>query len=157
MQLNIPRVVRNWEFAHCVTPATEGFAPNGFGRRSASQPAADHWCDAFKAFGLIPDAIEPMYQNFTGNHYLDGAHTHTHTDSAPKGMEHVRCNVMVKKPPVGGNPVFDGEEVVVNEGDLWLCLASLEAHASTPIKGGQRTIFSFGALVPSEQIKRILL
>jgi hypothetical protein len=64
---------------------------------------------------------------------------------------------MLKKPSKGGNPIIDGEEIEVNENDLWLCLASLEKHYTTPIEGGERLVFSFGALVPIDQIKRIIL
>jgi hypothetical protein len=32
----------------------------------------------------------------------------------------------------------------------------MEFHTSTPIKGGERLIFSFGGLVPVEQIKNII-
>jgi hypothetical protein len=64
---------------------------------------------------------------------------------------------MLKKPLKGGNPVLDGEEIQVDQNDLWLCLASLEKHRTTPIEGGERLIFSFGALVSIDQIKKIIL
>jgi hypothetical protein len=54
---------------------------------------------------------------------------------------------MIKKPNIGGNPVIDGEEFNIEVNDLWLCLASLETHSSTPIYGGERLIFSYGALI----------
>jgi hypothetical protein len=63
---------------------------------------------------------------------------------------------MIKKPLIGGDPILDDEIVYVEEGDLWLCLASMEYHSSTPIKGGERIIFSFGGLVPIEQINNLL-
>lgn len=63
---------------------------------------------------------------------------------------------MMRKPKNGGNPVIDGEELNIEEGDLWLCLASMELHSSTPITGGERMIFSFGGLVPIKQIENIL-
>ena len=63
---------------------------------------------------------------------------------------------MLKKPQSGGNPVIDGEEFEVFEKSLWLCVASKEQHASTPIKGGERLIFSFGGLVETNQVERLL-
>ena len=63
---------------------------------------------------------------------------------------------MIKKPNKGGNPILDGEEKNVEVNDLWLCLASLEKHASTPIFGGERLIYSFGALVDIDQIRKII-
>lgn len=73
---------------------------------------------------------------------------HPHIDEAPFGMEHVRVNIMARKPDFGGNPVIAGVELNVNEGSAWLCMASKYVHASTPIKGGERVVLSFGALVP---------
>ena len=157
MKLAIPRVVRQWKYAPHVKPNLQ-FAQNtaGNGRRFATQDTAPYWDEAFAEFGLHPVAVEPMFQNMTGNNYLDGAFVHPHTDPAPDGLVHTRCNLMLRKPTHGGNPVLDGEEFEIQEGDLWLCLASLETHASTPIYGGERLIFSFGGLVPMEQVQKIL-
>lgn len=155
MKLKISRVIKGWGTNKAFL-TSGNFNDNGYGRRFAIHQAAEHWLDAFKQFNLIPSCVEPMFKNFVGNHYLDGAFTHEHKDRAPTGFEHVRCNVMLKKPAFGGNPVLDGEEFEVEEGDLWLCLASLELHRSTPISGGERMIFSFGGLVPSQQVQEIL-
>jgi len=158
MILAIPRVISNWDFAPLVQPCVDDskFVQNGYGRRYAKQTTAPYWEEAFAAFGLKPEYIEPRFQNMTGNHFLDGACTHKHCDPAPDGYAHVRCNVMLKKPMFGGNPILDGESVQVNEHDLWLCLASLEEHASEPIRGSERVIFSFGGIVPLQQINNIL-
>jgi hypothetical protein len=158
MQLSIPRVVKDWEFASYIKPCTQDaeFVPNGYGRRFARQEDAPYWKEAFAAFGLVPTCVEPRFQNMTANHFLDGACTHPHKDSAPDGFVHVRCNVMLKKPPVGGNPILDNNSVQVEENDLWICLASLEHHSSEPINGGERVMFSFGGLVTIEQVQRIL-
>ena len=157
MKLTIPRVIRQWKYASQVAPNLN-FEPNnaGPGRRFATQESAPYWVEAFAEFGLVPTAVEPMFKNLTGNNYAEGAFVHPHIDSAPDGFVHTRCNVMLRKPEVGGNPVLDGEEFDVQEGDLWLCLASLELHSSTPISGGQRLIFSFGGLVPVAQVQKIL-
>lgn len=157
MKLLIPRVIRQWEYAPLVNPSFN-FKLNtaGDGRRFSTQDTAPYWEEAFKEFGLKPVEVEPIFKNLTGNHYQDGAFVHPHTDPAPDGFVHTRCNLMLKKPKEGGNPVIDGEEINVEEGDLWLCLASMELHSSTPIKGKERLIFSFGGLVPVEQIKAIV-
>jgi hypothetical protein len=158
VQLNIPRVVRNWEYAPSIQPSIElhKYIKNGYGRRFISQDSAPYWSEAFAAFGLKPMYIEPKFQNMTANHFLDGAFTHVHKDHAPTGFVHTRCNVMLKKPLIGGNPILDGEHVEVGVNDMWLCLASLEEHASEPVQGGERIMFSFGGLVSTEQIERIL-
>ena len=157
MKLKIPRVINSWKYGKLVTPNTN-FIPNplGLGRRSAIQDTAPYWKEAFSEFGLDPVCVEPKFKNLTGNNYMDGVFVHEHLDFAPEGFVHTRCNLMLRKPLDGGNPILDGEEINIEEGDLWLCLASLEVHSTTPIFGGERLIFSFGGLVPFEQVKSIL-
>lgn len=158
MKLLVPRVVKNWKFANQITLNNINYQTNpyGNGRRFSVQDKASFWIEAFKEFNLIPDEIEPIFKNLIGNHYLDGSYVHEHIDDAPSGYVHTRCNLMIKKPNIGGNPVIDDEEFNVEVNDLWLCLASLEKHRSTPIYGGERLIFSFGALIKTDKIKNIL-
>lgn len=158
MRIKVPRIIKNWKYATAIIPAVDGFVTNnaGSGRRFAVCNNPQYRDEAFKEFGLTPDLEEPIYKNFTGNHYLEGAFVHEHSDPAPDGYEHVRCNLMIKKPISGGMPVIDGEELVIDEGDLWLCLASLEKHSSTPISGGERITFSFGALINKHNVEKIL-
>jgi hypothetical protein len=157
MKLKIPRVIKQWQYSSIVEPCFDFKLNNaGNGRRFATQSIAPYWQEAFTEFGLKPVSVEPNFKNLTGNHFQDGAFVHPHIDSAPEGLVHTRCNLMLRKPKIGGNPVLDGEELDINQGDLWLCLASMELHSSTPIKGGERLIFSFGGLVPVEQIKNII-
>ena len=123
------------------------FNANAHGRRYMIVQRAPFWQEAFSAFDMNDIRPEPRYYTFIGNHFLDGAHTHPHSDPAPVGFSHVRVNWMIKKPPTGGNPVLGGVEYSVEEGDLWVCFASEEIHASTPVHGGERLICSFGALI----------
>lgn len=146
------RVVKGWALGRTIPVAHSGYTPNGTGRRFASVPQAEGWAEAFAAFNLTPTVVEPIYKNFTGHHYAEGARTGAHTDEAPEGFAHVRCNVLVKLPPRGGLPFIDGETLSVEPNDLWLCLASEESHGSTPIAGGDRVIFSYGALIPKTVI-----
>jgi hypothetical protein len=157
MKLSIPRVVKSWRYGKLVSPSADFILNNfGQGRRCAIQDEAPYWREAFAEFGLVPSCVEPIFKNLTGNHFQDGAFSQPHTDPAPDGMVHTRCNLMIRKPIKGGNPVLDGEEIEVEEGDLWLCIASMELHSSTPIMGGERLIFSFGGLVPMEQIMKVV-
>jgi hypothetical protein len=156
MKLKVPRVIKDWELASFVTASTSNFIANSYGRRYSKQKTAKFWGDAFECFGLKPAQVEPIFQNFTGHHYLDGAFTHEHTDVSPKGYDHVRCNLLIKKPVIGGNPVIDNEEINIDVNDLWICIASRESHKSLPIKDGERIIFSFGGLVEKSQIDRII-
>jgi hypothetical protein len=158
MKLLVPRVVKNWKYATQISLNNINYQENTFGcgRRFFIQDEASFWNEAFQEFNLTPDKIEPIFKNLIGNHYLDGAYVHEHTDQAPSGYVHTRCNLMIKKPNVGGNPIIDGEEFNVEVNDLWLCLASLEKHSSTPIQDGERIIFSFGALIKLDKVKNIL-
>lgn len=158
MKLLIPRIIKNWKSVdNFVMPSGE-FKQNSasYGRKYLKHINAPFYEEAFSAFGLKSNRLEPILHNLIGNHYLEGASVHKHRDPAPAGYVHTRCNWMVKKPKIGGNPVLDNEEIEVEEGDLWLCLASLEEHSSTPIYGGERLIYSFGALVSMEQIEKII-
>lgn len=141
----------------CLALPKMGWLENnaGAGRRFARVSSHHLWRVAFAAFGLYPTDVEPVFQHFTGWHYKEGAFTQRHKDSAPEGYVHTRCNVMIKKPPEGGIPVIDDHLVEVDEGDMWLCFASLDHHESTPIKGGDRLIFSFGGLIPVQQVESI--
>lgn len=156
MLLQTPRVTKGWKHPDCFSMPEGVYRDNSFGRRFMSHEDAPFRDEAFAAFGIAETMREPQFRNFLGNHYLDGACTHAHKDSAPHGLVHARCNWMVKKPPSGGDPILDGVVVPIEEGDLWLCLASLELHGSTPIVGGQRLIQSFGALVPATALSHII-
>lgn len=157
MKLSIDRVIRNWKCDSNLNELPKSPPlPNGYGRRAYRYDVVKNWEKSFISFGLIPTAYESGYGHLLTNHFLDGAFTAEHKDPAPKDYAHVRCNLMLKKPPIGGNPIIDGEHIQVEEGDLWLCLASLEHHASEPIQGGERLMFSFGGLVPIEQVNKII-
>jgi len=151
------RVRKGWATGRHIETAleTDIWHPNGFGRRYSMREKADGFEDAFAAFGLKPHSVEPVFKILTGNHYIDGVHTHMHQDTAPEGFAHVRCNTMLRKPTTGGMPLFGEESIEVEIGDLWIVLASLEQHGSTPMFGGERVIFSYGALVPMEQVTEI--
>jgi len=126
------------------------FQHNGEGRRfSAHVPVDDVLVTGvFTRFGLVWRRSEPDYGHFVGNNYEAGAHVHPHTDPAPPGFHHVRCNVALEMPISGGNPVISGVEVPVQEGQAWVCFASLERHSSVPVVSGTRVIFSLGGLIP---------
>jgi hypothetical protein len=157
IELKIPRIVKNWGADKALVPNLAGMRENGYGRRFAVQTEHPMTQKAFAQFGLTTLLPEPSFGIFTGHHYLNGAHTHMHKDPITKqGYAHVRCNVMLKKPLEGGNPVLDGKELEVNKNDLWICFSSMETHGSVPIKGGERLIISFGALVPQQDVNNII-
>lgn len=145
----IKRVIKNWKSSSLFSMPKELFVSNGMslGRRTIPFLNDDFRLQAFKAFSFENLYDEPVYGNFIGNHYKEGAHTHNHKDSAPDGFMHVRANWMIKKPTLGGNPVIENIELDIDVNDLWICFASEEYHSSTPIGDTERLICSFGALI----------
>lgn len=149
------RIIKNWRDPAQFSMSSGNFIHNGYGRKYLPLDNAPFRNEAFSAFGIKELHPEPRFKNFIGNHYADGAFTHTHSDATIEGFVHARCNWMIKKPPVGGDPILGEEVFSVEEGDLWICLASIEKHGSTPIAGGERLIFSFGALVKIANLRHI--
>lgn len=159
MNLKINRVIKNWEKANEIK-YTKNFVINkaGPGRRSAEQkPDTELWKEAFKQFNLFPVRKDPFYGTLLMNHYEDGSFTHFHQDEAEEGYAHIRANVVLKKPKHGGDIVIDNEVHLLEVNDLWLVIASMEKHGSTPITNGERLIYSFGASIKKEEIEKIIL
>lgn len=158
MRLAVSRVIKNWKVSSDFVPSEKFFKLNGVspGRRYISHTETPFAEVAFKSYNICMDAPEPLYGHMICNNFNDGAFVHQHIDTAPLGFAHVRCNWMIKKPPIGGDAILDDEIVLLEEGDLWLCIASIERHGTTPISGGERLIYSFGALVGLEQIRPLI-
>jgi hypothetical protein len=150
MSVKYDRLIKNWKSPELFEMPEGTFIENAVskGRRFLPFSYAKFREEAFSDFKIQQLHEEPMFKNFIGNHYLDGAFTHPHIDNAPSGFVHVRCNWLIKKPEEGGNPVINNKEIITEAGDLWICFSSKELHSSTPIKNGERLICSFGALVP---------
>jgi len=158
MDITIPRIIKNWRFSSNIE-FTKNFEENKVspGRRFARQNSNGYlWQRSFAEFGLYPDKEEPILGSLLMNHFKDKACTHLHKDSAPEGYVHIRANVMLKKPQKGGNIIIDEKIYNVEKNDLWLILASLEDHGSTPIENGERLIYSFGAIIEKDKINKIL-
>ena len=151
------RVIQNWKSPLEFKMPDGIFRPNGEGRQYLSYEEDQFRVEAFNSFGLLELYPEPVFKNFIGNHYADGAAVHEHMDRAPIGYTHTRCNWMIKKPVKGGDPIINGNMLSVKEGDLWICLASREFHSSTPIETGERIICSFGALIKDADIDKLNL
>lgn len=158
MEIKIPRVIKNWAVGKNVKPARSNFMDNlaGKGRKYAIEENDPYLKEAFDIFKLNFVCLEPIYKIFTGIHYEQGAFTHLHKDFAPENYAHVRCNVLLEKPKSGGMPIIDGKVLDIDVGDMWIVLASLELHGSTPISGPNRIIKSFGGLVPLSQVHKII-
>jgi len=158
MNLKIPRIINNWPHAKKIV-YSKNFKINSVspGRRFAKQESnLDLWKKSFEAFNIIPEKEEPVLGNLVMNHFEEKAFTQIHTDPAPEGYVHVRANVMLKKPKTGGDIIIDNEQFNIKENDLWLILASLEHHGSTPIYEGERLLYSFGCLIKKENLINVI-
>ena len=159
MNLKTNRIIKNWKDADKITCNKNAFIINqaGPGRRYAPQDLNfELWKEAFKQFNLFPTEKDPFYGNLLMNHYQDGSFTHVHQDDAKEGCAHIRANLMIKKPKSGGDIIIDDKIYEVEVNDLWLVIASMEKHGSTPIKDGERLIFSFGASIKKEELEKII-
>jgi hypothetical protein len=141
--------VRYW-----ANESHNAFKSNGHGRQygvlQELQPPTEVWeikHQIVEANGLQSAEQEPVFRDFCGFITESGA-IHPHQDQDHGGKQHVRFNVMVSKPEAGGVPVQDGEELAVEQGDVWRCDASRVRHWCTPVQGPKpRIVLSYGFLV----------
>ena len=93
---------------------------------------------------------------------LPGGFIHRHTDKymegAPghrPGLEHMRCNIVVRLTEPSGRPIVEGVPLPVAECDLWAFYASKCPHETAPITGTEpRIVFGFGwSVPPSHQLE----
>lgn len=157
MKLKINRVVKNWKHAPLIK-YEENFIQNpvSSGRRYAPQKLdIDLWKKAYAEFDIDPKKEDSYLGCIVMHHYENGAFTQKHKDKTEPGFVHVRVNLMLKKPPKGGDIVVDDEFISLEKNDLWIILTNLEVHSSTPIEGGDRYIYSFGSLIPLNEVKHI--
>jgi hypothetical protein len=159
MNLLINRVIKNWKGVSNIKYQETNFIQNpiSHGRRFSVQNTNEElWKKVFLEFNLSPDLLEPHIGNVLMNHYEDNACTHMHTDRTIDGYVHVRANVMLKKPKKGGDMIIEDSITPLEKNDLWLILASLENHGSTPIQEGERLVYSFGALIKEDKVSKII-
>ena len=89
---------------------------------------------------------------------MPGGFIHRHTDKYLAGqpghrvgLEHLRCNIVVRLADPSGKPIVDGTALPVAECDLWAFFASKSLHETAPLKGTEpRIVFGFGWSVPPD-------
>lgn len=94
---------------------------------------------------------------------LPGGRIHRHTDAYiagqpghRPGLEHVRCNIVVRLSHPSGRPVIDGAPLIVDECDLWAFFASRCPHETVTLQGcDPRIVFGFGWSVPQDYELRL--
>ena len=112
--------------------------------------------ELFKSFGITKYKKEKRIGSTVFWHYLDGTYSQLHKDTIEPNYYHVRCNVMLKKPMFGGDAIIDNTVYKLNKHDAWIVIASEELHGSSPISGGDRIIYSTGAILDDKEIKKLL-
>lgn len=101
-------------------------------------------------FELHSFFTEPILQDYCGI-ITEGGAIQPHRDSDNIDGVHVRYNVMISKPRLGGDPYQDGVLIPVEEGEVWRCNASRVAHWCSQVVGDRpRIVLSFGFLIPDE-------
>ena len=92
--------------------------------------------------------LEPVLTNYLSI-ISDGGAVQPHTDSAPAGTRHLRCNLFLQLPDAGGRPIIGGAPFDVAERTLLCFFPSSSLHSSEPATGERRRVLlSFGLLVP---------
>ena len=93
---------------------------------------------------------------------MPGGFIHAHTDAYREGvlghrpgMEHMRCNIVVRLADATGQPIVEGRALPVGEGDLWAFFASKCRHETAPLQGQTpRIVFGFGwSVEPSHALQ----
>jgi hypothetical protein len=101
----------------------------------------------YKSFTELPDLV----------YYMEpGSKLHIHDDSGYKTSKgiHVRFNVCLQKPEIGGRPVYAGNIIELIEREYIICRAELDYHSSEWISGNKAKInLSFGFLIDGNDIK----
>jgi hypothetical protein len=112
----------------------------------------------YTSLGVTDFDDEPLFGNFIGVNNETGF-VHEHQDfRGHNGEWHVRINILIQKPIIGGMPVIQFKEYVIDEGDSWINFASEWTHKSTPVVGDkERIVLSLGKLIPEEQAKKLYL
>lgn len=145
------RPILSWALANVATFKNNVAGPN---RRFKVLEGIEYPQEILKVKNLIVDkfklhkvAQEPMFKDFCG-FITEGGYVHKHKDPNQGSLVHTRFNLLVSKPLAGGIAVINGEEVNVEEGEVWRCDAGLYEHWTTPVVGYKpRIILSFGFLL----------
>jgi hypothetical protein len=171
MPVQIPRELANRviEFATNTTNIQTRFKRNGYdeNRRrfcnlnsfpelTLTQDVKQFAKIAYEQIGVSEFVEEHMFGNFVGVN-SHGGNVHQHTDPRhDNGYYHIRFNFLLQKPIIGGNPIINGIEYQLTEGQSWINYASEWMHGSTPVDGNrERIVLSLGAYIHPDVVAKI--
>jgi hypothetical protein len=101
----------------------------------------------------LADAKEDSFFYDLICYVMDGGLIHPHSDPNPSPLIHVRYNVFLQHPDVGGMPIYGGKKYYPAERSYLLCRAGLDLHMSERVYGPKARIsLSFGFQVPHERL-----
>lgn len=87
-------------------------------------------------------------------YYMDsGTKLHFHKDPNDPGTYHIRFNVILKIPEMGGIPIYGGKKREMVERSYIICRSGIDYHTSSVIKGNTpKILISFGFSIPKEKV-----
>jgi hypothetical protein len=87
-------------------------------------------------------------------YYMDsGTKLHFHKDPNDAGTYHIRFNVILKIPEMGGIPIYGGKKKEMVERSYIICRSGIDFHTSSVIKGTTpKILISFGFSIPKEKV-----
>ena len=103
--------------------------------------------------------VDPMKSRTFLSVYGKNSKCDVHSDTSPnENFVHVRYNLMLSKPNKGGETIYDGHFLDIEERVLWRCVAEYSKHGSDEVLSNKpRTIISFGFLIDKEEFERVSL
>ena len=140
------------------------FDQNGFARCKQTLDYFDELPDVFNNIkqrivekeNLHEYKTEPLFKDSIAYH-TNGGKLHLHSDPKTDGLEHIRFNVYVQLPYIGGRPVYDGKERKLQERRYICCWANRGSHEATMVEGDRaRIIISYGFLIPKIEVGSII-
>ncbi|WP_404365971.1 hypothetical protein AB5I39_09935 [Sphingomonas sp. MMS24-J45] len=148
------RHLLDWAFS--TEPYLRENGPARLCRKTGFIPHIDaHYHDVRLAIqrrmGLPEDSAPEPDHGWLVSIIRDSGAVHPHTDSAPPGTRHLRCNLFLQLPDAGGRPVIAGIPIDVTERMVLAFYPSERMHWSEPCAGDRaRVMLSFGYLVPAD-------
>ena len=80
-------------------------------------------------------------------------HKHCDPNIWERGLFHVRFNVFITIPPIGGTTYYDGHIIDAVEGSYVMCRSGIDEHWSEPTQDAvPRISLSFGYVLPPEKV-----
>ena len=103
-----------------------------------------------RCIDIIGDCMfEPLLEDFVNEIKPDG-YVWIHTDPTKEGYKHIRFNILIQKPDLGGHIYFDGEKLNMDESDCFILDTSKEHGLSMVYGKTSYKSIVFGFLVPYE-------